>query len=155
LNQSFYIALALWGLTAFADILTGYLLAWRTKRVSSSIGREGLCKKLYLAVLISVIEGFHLYFGTLGVKTPPIGEFACFIAACFEFFSIIENGKELNVQAVPMIGRMVTPLIERLALTYVAGNKAVKFVRPEVPLPEAPDGTQLQEPRPEPTEPAA
>ena len=46
------------GIFIFTDILTGYLKAWKLKKINSSISRDGYIKKL--AWLIALILGFAI-----------------------------------------------------------------------------------------------
>lgn len=75
------------------DFITGVMVAIVTKTVSSSVGRAGFIRKLYIIILIgavymlsNVIEGMEY-----------IGDGVTLAYIVIEFLSIVENGGKLGV----------------------------------------------------------
>lgn len=80
------------GVFIFADVLTGYLKALRTKRVNSSISRDGYIKKI--SWLIALILGFIVDF-FIGIQFFLIG--TVIVCMATEGISVYENLGELGV----------------------------------------------------------
>lgn len=76
----------------FIDIATGYIKAFKTQKVNSSIGRDGFCKKL--GWLVSIILGYIFYF-FLNTNLVLIG--TALYCSLTELTSIYENLSEIGV----------------------------------------------------------
>ena len=80
------------GIFIFTDVLTGYLKTFKTKKLNSSISRDGYLKKV--AWLVALILGFVVdYFA--GVQLFLIGTAA--VCVITEGISVYENLGELGV----------------------------------------------------------
>lgn len=80
------------GVFIFTDVLTGYLKAFKTKKINSSISRDGYLKKV--AWLVALILGFVVdYFA--GVQLFLIG--TAVVCVITEGISVYENLGELGV----------------------------------------------------------
>lgn len=80
------------GIFIFTDVLTGYLKAFKNKKVNSSISRDGYLKKI--SWLIALILGFAFdYF--VGVQLFLIG--TALVCMSTEGISVYENLGELGV----------------------------------------------------------
>lgn len=81
------------GIFIFTDILTGYLKAFKVKKVNSSISRDGYIKKI--SWIIAILLGFTIdYF--IKVNIFLIGSAMVCIAT--EGISIYENLGELGIK---------------------------------------------------------
>lgn len=80
------------GLFIFADILTGYLKAFKNKKVNSSISRDGYIKKT--GWVIAILLGFLVDI-LVGVNIFLIGSAIVCIAT--EGISVYENLGEIGV----------------------------------------------------------
>lgn len=81
------------GLVIFTDIITGYLKAFKYKKLNSSISRDGYIKKI--GWVISILLGF-LFNLLIGVNLFFIGSALVCIAT--EGISIYENLGEIGVE---------------------------------------------------------
>ncbi len=80
------------GILIFADVLTGYLKAFKNKKVNSSISRDGYIKKL--SWLVALLLGFGIdYF--VEVNIFLIGSALVCIAT--EGISVYENLGEIGI----------------------------------------------------------
>ena len=80
------------GIFIFTDILTGYLKAFKTKKVNSSISRDGYIKKI--SWMIALILGFGIDF-FLNASLFLIG--SALVCITTEGISVYENLGELGV----------------------------------------------------------
>ena len=80
------------GLFIFTDVLTGYLKAFKNKKVNSSISRDGYVKKI--GWIIAVLLGFLIDI-LVGVNIFLIGSAIVCIAT--EGVSVYENLGEIGV----------------------------------------------------------
>lgn len=87
------------------DFITGLGVAWKEKKVSSTICINGLFKKLF--VLVYVIIAYHLdvLLGVDYIRTA-----VCYLYATGEVISIIENGSNLGVP----IPKPIVKVLEKL-----------------------------------------
>lgn len=74
------------------DIITGYVNAWKKKKISSSKMRNGLGKKL--AELVYIIVGILI---SKAFDIKSIEYFISLYVVYMELVSIAENGKKLGV----------------------------------------------------------
>lgn len=76
-----------------ADILSGYIKAFKTKSYNSSINRDGLAKKMmwFLMLILGVAINYVINFNAI---TLIIGASCVFC----EFMSIIENAQEIGIE---------------------------------------------------------
>lgn len=76
-----------------ADILSGYIKAFKNKKYNSSINRDGLAKKMmwFLMLLLGVVIDFVVHFNGI---TLIVGVSCVFC----EFMSIVENAKEVGIE---------------------------------------------------------
>ena len=81
------------GIFIFTDVLTGYLKALKTKKINSSISRDGYLKKVLW--LIALILGFAVDFFA-GVKLFLVG--TAVVCMTTEGISVYENLSELGVR---------------------------------------------------------
>lgn len=81
------------GIFIFSDIITGYLKAFKNKKVNSSISRDGYIKKL--SWIFSLIMGFVIDF-IVNTELFLIGSAIVCIAT--EGISVYENLSELGVK---------------------------------------------------------
>lgn len=77
----------------FTDVLTGYLKAWKFKRLNSSISRDGYIKKI--GWVVALLLGF-LVDAIVGVNIFLIGSALVCIAT--EGISVYENLGELGIK---------------------------------------------------------
>ena len=85
------------GIFIFTDVLTGYLKAFKNKKINSSISRDGYLKKI--SWLIALILGFVVdYF--IGSQLFLIG--TAVVCMATEGISVYENLGELGV-SLPFI----------------------------------------------------
>ena len=87
-------------LAMILDFLTGYAAAWSDKRVTSSIGINGLLRKaVSIIILISIIPLLALF-------PPIIGDSALMVIymsyLVFEWTSILENLRKLGINIGPL-----------------------------------------------------
>lgn len=99
-NTAAIFVLALVLLAMILDFLTGYAAAWADKRVTSSIGINGLLRKaVSIIILISIIP-------LLAIFPPLIGDSALMVIymsyLVFEWTSILENLKKLGINIGPL-----------------------------------------------------
>lgn len=99
-NTAAIFVLALVLLAMILDFLTGYAAAWADKRVTSSIGINGLLRKaVSIIILISIIPLLALF-------PPLIGDSALMVIymsyLVFEWTSILENLKKLGINIGPL-----------------------------------------------------
>lgn len=80
------------GLFIFADVLTGYLKAFKNKKVNSSISRDGYIKKI--GWVISILVGF-LVDMLVGVNIFLVG--SAVVCITTEAISFYENLGELGI----------------------------------------------------------
>lgn len=80
------------GIFIFSDIITGYLKAFKTRKLNSSISRDGYIKKL--SWIIALILGFLIDF-FVGTELFLIG--SAFVCIATESISVYENLGELGV----------------------------------------------------------
>lgn len=86
------IAVMLCGVFIIADIITGYLKAWKNKDINSSISRDGFIKKLgwfvgiALGYIINIITGVNL----MVLLVTGV----CMLT---EFISVLENLSDIGV----------------------------------------------------------
>ncbi len=81
------------GIFIFTDVLTGYLKAFKNKKINSSISRDGYLKKI--SWLIALILGFVVdYF--VGVQLFLVG--TAIVCMTTEGISVYENLGELGVK---------------------------------------------------------
>lgn len=76
-----------------ADILSGYIKAFKNKNYNSSINRDGLARKMmwFLMLLLGVVINFVVHFNAI---TIIVGASCVFC----EFMSIIENAKDVGIE---------------------------------------------------------
>lgn len=80
------------------DFLSGLLVGWVKKELSSSVGREGFAKKLHIVMLIGGAYLIDLVFlKSNGVVPDSIAFAYCAI----EFISLVENSGKLGVPIGP------------------------------------------------------
>lgn len=80
------------GIFIFTDILTGYLKAFRNKKINSSISRDGYIKKI--SWIISILLGFAVdYFAHVNIFL--IG--SAIVCITTEGISVYENLGELGI----------------------------------------------------------
>lgn len=77
----------------FADVITGYLKAFKTRKVNSSISRDGYVKKVgwIIALLLGWSVGFFI-----GTKVFLIG--SALVCISTEAISVSENLGEIGVK---------------------------------------------------------
>lgn len=80
------------GIFIFTDVLTGYLKAFKTKKINSSISRDGYLKKV--SWLIALIFGFVIDY-LVGTQLFLIG--TAVVCVITEGISVYENLGELGV----------------------------------------------------------
>ena len=80
------------GLFIFADVLTGYLKAFKNKKVNSSISRDGYIKKI--GWVISILVGF-LVDMLVGVNILVGSAVVCITTEAISFY---ENLGELGIK---------------------------------------------------------
>lgn len=81
------------GVFIFTDVITGYLKAFKTRKVNSSISRDGYLKKI--SWLIALILGFVVDY-LVGCQLFLIGSAAVCMGT--EGISVYENLSELGVK---------------------------------------------------------
>lgn len=76
-----------------ADIISGYIKAFKLKTYNSSINRDGIAKKMmwYLMMIVGVAIEFIS-------KTNAISIMVCATCCITEFMSIIENAQECDIE---------------------------------------------------------
>lgn len=99
-NTAAIFVLGLVILAMILDFLTGYAAAWADKRVTSSIGINGLLRKaVSIIILISIIPLLALF-------PPLIGDSALMVIymsyLVFEWTSILENLRKLGIDIGPL-----------------------------------------------------
>lgn len=87
------ILLILCGIFLFADVLTGYLKAFKTHQVNSSISRDGYLKKI--SWMIALLLGFGIDF-LIHTSLFLIG--STIVCVATEGISIYENFGELGIR---------------------------------------------------------
>lgn len=81
------------GMFIFSDVITGYLKAFKNKKVNSSISRDGYIKKI--AWILAIILGFLIdYF----VKVNIFLVGSALVCIATEGISVYENLDELGVK---------------------------------------------------------
>ncbi len=80
------------GIFIFADVITGYLKAFKNHKVNSSISRDGYIKKI--AWIVALLLGFAIDF-FVGVQLFLIG--SALVCVATEGISFYENLNELGV----------------------------------------------------------
>lgn len=93
------------------DIVTGVIMALKTKNLNSSKMREGLYKKAGNIVLIAVGIGIDLLQQqyTIGFNVP-VASAICISLIVMEIISILENAGKIN----PQLMQIVKPYLEKL-----------------------------------------
>jgi len=81
------------GIFIFSDIITGYLKAFKNKKVNSSISRDGYIKKL--SWMFALIMGFGIDF-IVNSELFLIG--SAIVCVATEGISVYENLSELGVK---------------------------------------------------------
>ena len=81
------------GLFIFTDILTGYVKAFKNKKVNSSISRDGYVKKI--GWIIAILFGFFIK-KLVGVEMFLVG--SAIICIATEGMSIYENFGEIGLK---------------------------------------------------------
>ncbi|WP_240689492.1 holin family protein [Ammoniphilus sp. YIM 78166] len=93
-----------------ADYITGLMVGWKTKDLSSRTGFTGILKKLYIVILLAAIKGLDMaVLHTNGVIYD--GAAAAFIVN--EFISITENGGKLGVWIPAPVKKVIRVLKEK------------------------------------------
>jgi toxin secretion/phage lysis holin len=88
------------------DYITGLLAGWVTRQLSSSVGINGLIRKLYVILLISAVYLLE----QVGLDVAGYaGDGIAMAYIVIEFISIVENGGKMGVP-------ILKPLRERIAL---------------------------------------
>lgn len=87
------------------DYLTGLMAGWVTRQLSSSVGMNGLIRKLYVILLISAV---YLLEKTGIDVAGYAGDGIAMAYIVIEFISIVENGGKMGVP-------ILEPLKERIA----------------------------------------
>ena len=77
----------------FGDVLTGYLKAFKNKKVNSSVSRDGYIKKLgwFVSLILGVAVNYFMCVKTLLIGTAIV----CFTT---EFISVYENLRAIGVK---------------------------------------------------------
>lgn len=102
-------AFAILLLVMLADFITGLLVGFVTKEVSSKVGTKGLIKKTYIIILIGVVYIIEKnLFGS-----SVVGDGATFSFLAIEFVSLIENGGKLGVPIPEPIKNFISTLKPR------------------------------------------
>lgn len=75
-----------------ADILSGYIKAFKNKNYNSSINRDGIAKKMmwYLMMILGCIIEFIAH-------TNAISILVCITCCVTEFMSVIENAHDVGI----------------------------------------------------------
>lgn len=76
----------------FFDVITGYLKAFKNKKVNSSISRDGYIKKIgwFISLILGVVVDYFMHTKILVIGTASV----CFAT---EFISVYENLREVGV----------------------------------------------------------
>lgn len=77
----------------FFDVITGYLKAFKNKKVNSSISRDGYIKKIgwFISLILGVVVDYFMHTKILAIGTASV----CFAT---EFISVYENLADVGVK---------------------------------------------------------
>lgn len=81
------------------DMATGMLVAYNNSKLSSTVARKGITKKIAMMLLVMIAYGLE---HALGVKVP-IGTAAAGYYAAMEIISCTENAALLGIPIAPSI----------------------------------------------------
>jgi len=85
----------------FVDIFTGFIKAFRNRRFISYLGWWGAIRKAGALITLNVMQICHApLFSTIGF---------CFVFACIECLSILENLRDASFSCSPLIARYIPP----------------------------------------------
>lgn len=93
------LALTVLVILMIADYLTGLMVAYIKKDLSSSIGISGMIKKTYIVLLIAAV---YLVENSVVHTGGAIGDGITVAYSILEFLSIVENGDKLGVNIGPL-----------------------------------------------------
>ena len=76
-----------------ADIITGYIKAFKNKNYNSSVNRDGLAKKMmwYMMIILGCFIEWVAH-------TNSISILVCATCCITEFMSIIENARDVGIE---------------------------------------------------------
>lgn len=102
------------------DFITGFIAAWSTKSLKSSIGYRGLFKKIYTTLLIGAVLMIEVaVLKSNGVLTDGVsGAFAV-----IEFLSIVENGGKMGVKIPNFLQKAIVSLKNKVGEPETEENK--------------------------------
>ena len=77
----------------FFDVITGYLKAFKNRKVNSSISRDGYIKKIgwFISLILGVVVDYFMHTKILLIGTASV----CFAT---EFISVYENLSDIGVK---------------------------------------------------------
>lgn len=81
------------GIFVFTDVITGYLKALKSKKLNSSISRDGYIKKI--GWVVAILLGFTIDV-LVGVNIFLVG--SALVCITTEFISVYENLEEIGIK---------------------------------------------------------
>lgn len=81
------------------DFISGLMVGWVKKELSSSVGKAGFIKKLYIVLLIG---GVYLIELAVLKSNGIVGDGIAVAYCIIEFISLVENGGKLGVPIGPL-----------------------------------------------------
>ncbi|MDX5475441.1 MAG: phage holin family protein [Bacillaceae bacterium] len=95
---NFHLLLKVLVIVVFLDYVTGVMTAFIKKEISSTLGWQGIAKKVIIFVFVTIAFFIDTIFETVMLRNLTVGFYIV-----NECFSIIENAKKLGVPVPPFL----------------------------------------------------
>ena len=103
--ENFQLLLKVLVIVVFLDYVTGVMTAFVRKEISSTLGWQGIAKKVIIFVFVTIAYFIDTIFETVMLRNLTAGFYIV-----NECFSIIENAKKLGVPVPPILVRILQKL---------------------------------------------
>ena len=103
--ENFQLLLKVLVVVVFLDYVTGVMTAFVRKEISSTLGWQGIAKKVIIFVFVTIAFFIDTIFETVMLRNLTAGFYIV-----NECFSIIENAKKLGVPVPPILVRILQKL---------------------------------------------